>query len=71
MCISTPRAPDIDPPAPPPAPPEAAPESPALNEAGSQSKNEDDTLKTKRRGRSSLRIDLQAPSRSGLNIPGG
>lgn len=71
MCVSAPKPPKVEPPAPPPAPPEAAPTSPSLND-GRAEKSEDDAIKAKRRGRRSLRIDLQTGGTSnGLNIPAG
>lgn len=55
--------------APPPPPPADTPKTPALNEATAEAKNASAAVEGARRGRSALRIDLNAPSAaSGLTI---
>ncbi len=55
--------------APPPPPPADTPKSPALNESTTEAKNASKAVEGARRGRSALRIDLNAPSTSsGLTI---
>lgn len=57
--------------APPPPPPAEAPKTPALNEASTEAKNASTAVEGARRGRSALRIALNAPAAtSGLAIGG-
>lgn len=68
MCIgSKPKAPEIG--APPPPPPADAPKSPALNETTSAATNDSDLVTSKRKGKSSLLIPLNASAGSSLGIP--
>lgn len=62
MCFEQPKTQKIEAPPPPPPPPADAPKTPALNEQTVESKNASQSVAGKRRGRSSLRIDLNPPS---------
>lgn len=70
MCLFNTKKPTpASAPAPAPAPAPEAPTSPALNEAGTEAKNASAAVAASRRGRNSLRIDLNVPSAgSGLTI---
>jgi hypothetical protein len=71
MCRA-PKAPEVKPPAP-SAPPPAPSAAVAQSDPTNDSLNEDSMEKTKRRGRSSLRIPLigGGGGGTGLNIPNG
>ncbi|MEL6979661.1 MAG: hypothetical protein AAGM38_13410 [Pseudomonadota bacterium] len=70
MCGSSPPKPKAPPaPPPPPAPAAEAPASPVYD-ADLRSRDSERSGASRRRlGRSALRIDLQAPSRGGLQVP--
>ena len=70
MCLGGGKTPPKQSAAAPPAPPPAdAPTSPALNESTTDATNANNAVEGARRGRSALRINLNAPSQgSGLTI---
>ena len=72
MCSSSPKAPSSPPPPAPPPPPPA--DDPVRMEAADASKStQGDAVRAKKRGRSSLRIDLQTGTSggTGLNVAQG